>query len=197
MADRRPLVAGLAVSRASALPALAGRGRGCGNGRAAALALAATLALGGAPAAFAAGRSRDFSAPPAAVWSAQRDRAHGSWAPPDRDPVSDALREAARFVGGGNPTGFRGPWCKAFANFVLRRIGLHPGPSLLAIDALRDGRRVAAPRPGDLAVMAHHVTFFAGFDGAGGFIGLGGNQHHDVTRARFSLGAVVAFIRPT
>lgn len=111
--------------------------------------------------------------------------------------VSDVIREASRWLWSGNPTGFRGPFCKAFTNFVLRRLGFHPSPSLLAIDALRDGVRVASPQPGDLAVMASHVTFFAGFDGSGAFIGLGGNQgHHNVTRARFPLGRVVAFVRP-
>jgi hypothetical protein len=106
------------------------------------------------------------------------------------------IAEASHFIGTGNPTGFAGQWCKAFTNFVLRRLGYHPGPSLRAIDALRDGMRVSNPQPGDLAVMYPHVTFFDGFDGAGGFVGLGGNQHRNVTRSHFSLARVVAFIRP-
>ena len=109
---------------------------------------------------------------------------------------SAVLAEAARFVGSGNPTGFYGPWCKAFTNFVLLRVGKHPGPSLLAIDALADGRRVARPRPGDLAVMRSHVTFFAGWDGHGGFLGLGGNQGHRVRVSRFPVRSVIAFVDP-
>jgi uncharacterized protein (TIGR02594 family) len=106
------------------------------------------------------------------------------------------LAEASRFLSQGNPTGFAGPWCKAFTNFILRRLGFHPGASLLAIDGLRDGARVAAPRPGDLAVMAHHVTFFAGWASNRAFIGLGGNQRHNVTRAHFRAARVLAFVRP-
>jgi uncharacterized protein (TIGR02594 family) len=89
------------------------------------------------------------------------------------------------------------PWCKSFSNVVLRRTGHRAGPSLMAIDALRDGVRVRTPRPGDLAVMRGHVTFFVRLDGRGGFVGLGGNQGHRVRYSRFALAAVVAFVRPT
>lgn len=106
------------------------------------------------------------------------------------------LDEAWRWIGVRNPTGFAGPWCKAFTNFVIERLGFHPGPSLMAIDALRDGQRVAVPQPGDLAVMRGHVTFFVRWIDAGRFIGLGGNQHHAVAELVFSRRAVVAFVRP-
>lgn len=121
-----------------------------------------------------------------------------SWDPGRREggpSASAIIAEASHWLGRGNPTGFQGPWCKAFTNFVLRRLGFHPGPSLLAIDALRDGRRVADPRPGDIAVMPHHVTFFAGW-AEQDFLGLGGNQGHDVNVSRFPLRRVIAFIEP-
>ena len=109
---------------------------------------------------------------------------------------SALVAEAARYVGSGNPTGFRGPWCKAFTNMVLREEGYHPGPSLRAIDALADGYRVSSPEPGDLAVMRGHVTFFAQWDGPDAFDGLGGNQGHAVRLSHFWRGAVVAWVRP-
>lgn len=110
---------------------------------------------------------------------------------------SNALALAERYNGGGNPTGFYGPWCKAFTNMILRQAGYHPGPSLRAIDGLADGQRVASPAPGDLAVMAGHITFFASWDGSNTFIGLGGNQGHMVRSSRFWRGAVIAWVRPS
>ena len=109
---------------------------------------------------------------------------------------SDALAEASRWFGHGNPTGKPGPWCAWFASFVLERTGHAPLPNGLAISALDYGRRVADPNPGDLAVMRGHVTFFAGWDGDDAFLGLGGNQSRRVTVARFARRAVIAFVRP-
>ena len=109
---------------------------------------------------------------------------------------SRVVELAAHYAGWGNPTGFRGPWCKAFTNKILREAGYHPGPSLRAIDALAVGQRVSAPQPGDLAVMRGHVTFFAQWDGPDAFDGLGGNQGHAVRLSRFWRGAVIAWVRP-
>jgi hypothetical protein len=109
---------------------------------------------------------------------------------------SNVLAIGAGYLHHGNVTGYRGPWCKAFTNLVLRQAGYHPGPSLRAIDALADGTRVNAPTPGDLAVMRGHVTIFKEWYGPTAFIGLGGNQGHDVTEAVFSRYAVVAWVSP-
>jgi hypothetical protein len=113
-------------------------------------------------------------------------------------PVSDTISEARRFLGRGNPTGFAEAWCRDFVNMVLQRTGHRlADTSHMAIAAVRLGQRVAQPRPGDIAVMRSHVTFFAGWDGPGTFIGLGGNQHgHRVTESRFPARAVVAWIEP-
>lgn len=106
------------------------------------------------------------------------------------------LAIAERYIGHRNPTGFRGPWCKAFVNLVLGRAGLVHSRSLRAIDALRDGARVAQPRPGDLVVMRHHVAFFAGWGGRG-VVAVGGNQGRGhVTVASFPRRRVLAFVRP-
>ena len=89
----------------------------------------------------------------------------------------DSLDEARRWIGQGNPTPFREAWCRDLVNIVLERIG-HPlaDRSHLAIAVLRLGPSVREPRPGDLAVMSHHVTFFAGWDGDGAFLGLGATR---------------------
>ncbi|HEY1944129.1 MAG TPA: hypothetical protein VGH40_18605 [Roseiarcus sp.] len=123
---------------------------------------------------------------------------HDAPAPIERAMRGGILAEASRWLGGGNPTPFREPWCRDFVNFVLRRAG-HPlgDRSHLAIAALRLGPRVADPAPGDLAVMHGHVAFFAGWDGADAFLALGGNQSRRVTIARFARRAVIAFVRPT
>jgi len=109
---------------------------------------------------------------------------------------NDLLAEASRWIGRGNPTGKPGPWCAWFASFVLERTGRPPLANGFALSALRYGARVADPRPGDLVVMRSHVTFFAGWDGEGAFLGLGGNQNHRVRVSRFARRAVIAFVRP-
>lgn len=107
----------------------------------------------------------------------------------------NVLEYAERFLGEVNPTHFRGPWCAAFVNMVLGATGRHHVASLRAIDAIRDGYRVRDPRPGDLAVMWGHVTFFVKWGGRG-FIGIGGNQGHNrVTEISFPLSRVIAFVR--
>lgn len=111
--------------------------------------------------------------------------------------TGDVLDEASRWIGRGNVTGRPGAWCAWFASFVLTRTGHKALASGLASSALSYGLRVADPRPGDLAVMAGHVTFFAGWDGEDAFLGLGGNQHHRVGVSRFARRAVIAFVRPT
>jgi uncharacterized protein (TIGR02594 family) len=109
----------------------------------------------------------------------------------------EILAEARRWLGQGNPTPFREAWCRDFVNMILERAGYRLADrSHLAIAALRLGPRVAEPRLGDLAVMRSHVTFFAGWDGEGAFLGLGGNQRNRVRISRFTRSAVIAFVRP-
>ena len=106
------------------------------------------------------------------------------------------LQVARQFLGSGKITRQPGPWCRDFVNLVARKAGYRlANNSRRAIDALRLGRRVSDPRPGDLVVMRHHVTIFAGY-GRRGLIGLGGNQGHGgVTYSSFALGRVVGFVR--
>ena len=120
-----------------------------------------------------------------------------AWGLSDRSikAAGNVLEEASRYLGRGNPTGTRGPWCRDFVNFILRRTGHRTDSSRLAIDALRLGPHVAHPQPGDLVVMRGHITFFAGWE-RGHVIGLGGNQRHRVRFSRYPLSRVVAFVRP-
>ena len=110
----------------------------------------------------------------------------------------DLVAEAARYVGMGNPTGFREAWCRDFVNMVLERSGHRlADKSHVVAGALKLGPRVASPASGDLAVMRGHVTIFVGWAGQGTFLGLGGNQGHRVRVSRFALRSVVAFVRPS
>lgn len=105
------------------------------------------------------------------------------------------LAVARRYIGRGNFTHHGGPWCRDAVNVWLRQAGYHLADnSRRAIDAVRLGHRVASPRPGDLVVMRHHVTIFAGWGGRG-LVGLGGNQGHTVKYSHFNQRRVVAFVR--
>ena len=106
------------------------------------------------------------------------------------------LAVASRYVGSRNPTGTRGPWCRDFVNHVVRKAGLPlADTSRKARDAVRLGRRVSSPKPGDLAVMRSHVTIVAGFE-AGRVVGLGGNQCGGrVCVSRYAQSRVIAYIR--
>ena len=108
---------------------------------------------------------------------------------------SQMLAEAQRYVGLGKVTRYRGPWCRDFINLVAARAGYRlANNSRRAIDAVHLGYRVSTPQPGDLVVMRHHVTIYAGNAG-GRIVGLGGNQGHRVRYSQFSPRRVVAFVR--
>ncbi len=82
-----------------------------------------------------------------------------------------------------------------FISYGISPVGQPPGNrSRRAIDALHLGTRVRDPRPGDLAVMRHHVTIVAGFK-AGQVIGLGGNQGRRVKISHYDARRVVGYVR--
>ena len=96
------------------------------------------------------------------------------------------LAEAGRYIGRGNPTGFRGPWCGEFLALVARRVGRPVPPAWrLAASWRHAGPRLSGPRIGALAVWSHHVSIIAAH-GRGWVIGVGGNQSGDVRASRFS-----------
>jgi uncharacterized protein (TIGR02594 family) len=118
------------------------------------------------------------------------------YTPPRGHASAPLLAVASRYVGARNPTGTRGPWCRDFVNHVVRKAGLPlADSSRKARDAVRLGRRVSQPRPGDLAVMRSHVTIVAGFE-AGRVVGLGGNQCGGrVCVSRYAQSRVIAYVR--
>ena len=107
---------------------------------------------------------------------------------------ANLLYVAQRYIGSRNFTGV-GQWCRAAINRWAELAGKPlANRSNRAIDALALGPHVRNPVPGDLIVMRHHVTIFAGFD-HGRVVGLGGNQGHRVKYSKFSPRGVLAFVR--
>ena len=108
---------------------------------------------------------------------------------------SQLLAVAQGYIGHGKVTAYAGPWCRDFVNLVARRAGVRlANNSRRAIDAVHLGTRVSSPQPGDLVVMRHHVTIYAGNSG-GRIVGLGGNQGHRVRYSHYDPRSVVAFVR--
>jgi len=154
----------------------------------------------------------------AAFWSAEAQRIASQAAKPDRRtppasrhytaPRSKAsagsptgehaplLKVARAYAGRRNFTGQRGPWCRHGLNHFIAKAGLPlADTSGRARDAVRLGKRVAQPRPGDIAVSRRHVTIFASWAEGGRFVGFGANQCGGrVCAARFSAGSYV-FVR--
>ena len=97
--------------------------------------------------------------------------------PMDVRPTMQIVAEAARYIGSRNPTGFRGPWCKAFVNMVARRSGYYVNTSLRAVDAALMGQRVAGPVPGAYRVTRGHVSLVARVEGSR-VVAISGNNGH-------------------
>lgn len=128
-----------------------------------------------------------------------RSRQRHSGAPLDLTALTNhpLLTVAARYIGRSGPAiGLPARlWCRDFVNFIVPRAGGHlANRSRRAIDTLTAGRRVHDPRPGDLAVMRHHVTVVVAVK-SGQVIGLGGNQGHRVRVSRYALSRVIGFVR--
>jgi uncharacterized protein (TIGR02594 family) len=104
------------------------------------------------------------------------------------------LAAASRFLGGGNFTHFRGPWCAAAVGRWLSIAGYRRLRSLRAIDYARYGRR-SGPRPGALAVMRHHVGIVVGVSRRGVLL-LSGNHRHRVSLGVYPRRRIVAYRSP-
>ena len=138
----------------------------------------------------------------AAYW--QRERARVGNSEQLRGPVervgaaigNSLIAEARRFVGRGNPTGFRGPWCGAFAALVARRTGyLVPHGYLQARQWVHAGRRLPGPRPGVYAVRQHHVALVESVHGH--FVTLiNGNFRNRVAESFEPASRFFAFVAP-
>ena len=109
-----------------------------------------------------------------------RARAFEARVPASADTMAaggDLVAIATRYVGARNPTGFRGPWCKAFANMVARQSGHYVQGSLRARDTGAMGQRVAGPVPGAYRVTRGHVSIVAAVEG-GSVTAISGNNGH-------------------
>ena len=102
------------------------------------------------------------------------------------------LDEARRYLGAGNPTGFRGAWCGAFMAMIARQTGhAIPANPLLARSWARAGRPTD-PAIGAVAVMPHHVGQVVALE-PGRVKLLGGNQRHRVTENWYPTRRFIAF----
>ena len=113
---------------------------------------------------------------------------------------NSVVNEAARWIGSGNMTGRRGPWCAAFANFVLKKTGHAPLDGETVGDVLHYGLRLREPQIGSMAVVSTsygregHVGFVAGVNSDGSIRLISGNWSHRVSDTRIARSSVVAFV---
>lgn len=106
---------------------------------------------------------------------------------------SRIIADARRYLGMGNVTGFRGPWCMAFVQKILRETGHHFTRSLRAIDARFLGLPTT-PRTGVVAYTAHHTGFVVGVE-RGRILLLSGNHGHRVGLGWYRM-AGMHFVEP-
>lgn len=108
---------------------------------------------------------------------------------------TDVLREAARYLGDGNITGHRGPWCRFFVNMILRNTGHRYNSDGTAWSARYLGPGTG-PHPGAIAYTWHHTGFVARVDfERGRVLLLGGNQSHRVSLKWHSMRGM-RFVEP-
>jgi uncharacterized protein (TIGR02594 family) len=97
----------------------------------------------------------------------------------------------------------RVPWCAAFANAILNRIGYETTNSLQARSFLAWGQKTWNPSDGDIVVLARgrskstgHVGFFQGYETWNGtkYVKvLGGNTDHGVQIGYFPVNRVLGY----
>lgn len=97
----------------------------------------------------------------------------------------------------------RVPWCAAFANAILNRIGYETTNSLQARSFLAWGKKTWNPNDGDVVVLARgrskstgHVGFFQGYETWNGtkYVKvLGGNTDHGVQIGYFPVQKVLGY----
>ena len=118
--------------------------------------------------------------------------AHGATVKP-RAKRSGLLAYAERFIGRGNVTGFRGPWCGAFMGKIASATG-HGKPRgfLQARQWLHAGPHVR-PHVGAVAVLPHHVGIVSAVHGRTVTL-LSGNHSHRVGFGNYPKRAILAFV---
>jgi uncharacterized protein (TIGR02594 family) len=112
----------------------------------------------------------------------------------------DVVAEAARWIGSGNFTGQRGPWCADAVSAWLQRSGHRPLEGRMASSALAYGPRLERPEVGALAVLgsrrgwASHVGVVSSVDRDGAIHLISGNWGRRVAEAVVPRGSVIAFV---
>lgn len=108
---------------------------------------------------------------------------------------SPLISVAQRYIGSGNFTGLRAPWCMAAMRVWLAQAGYSAPRSNRAIDGLHIGRP-SAPHVGAVAVMRHHIGVVVGFSRRGPVI-LSGNHRHRVGVGVYPARRVISYRTPT
>lgn len=88
------------------------------------------------------------------------------------------------------------PWCAAFVNTVLEKIGIKGTGSLTAMSFATYGKDTKEPKQGDIVVMRTHVGFFDSYEYVNGvkYVKvLGGNQAKMVKVAHYPASRVVSY----
>lgn len=131
---------------------------------------------------------------------AEAKKWEGKTAMANRHELRNLLAEG----NGGDPVDpARIPWCAAFANAILNRLGYETTNSLTARSFLAWGKKTKEPLEGDIVVLRRgkdewtgHVGFFAGyevFEGVRYVKVLGGNQNKAVNVAYFPVSMVLGY----
>ena len=92
----------------------------------------------------------------------------------------------------------RTPWCAAFVNAMLHRVGVQGTNSNQARSFLRYGVATRTPRKGDIVVLGRHVGFYEGHvtrNGRTYVAVLGGNQGNIVRTSYFPASKVLSYRR--
>jgi uncharacterized protein (TIGR02594 family) len=114
------------------------------------------------------------------------------------------LADAKRYVGRGNPTARRNLWCARFINDRLARSGRKGTGSDLARSFVNGGQRLAAPRPGAIAVYARgrngtsgHAAIVESVEGNTVTLISGNCGRKGVCRYTRSVGSAIAYVWPS
>lgn len=90
------------------------------------------------------------------------------------------------------------PWCAAFVNAMLQKVGIRGTNSNQARSFLRYGVATRTPRKGDIVVLGRHVGFYEGHvtrNGRTYVAVLGGNQGNRVRTSYFPASRVLSYRR--
>jgi uncharacterized protein (TIGR02594 family) len=140
------------------------------------------------------------AATPAPVAEAPASAAPASSAASTDDASNDVVAEAEHWLGARNMTGRRGPWCGAFANFILQKTGHAAMNGENVAAALHYGRHLTAPVVGAMAVISTswgregHVGFVSAVNDDGSIQLVSGNWANRVHDTRIPRRQVVAFV---